>query len=92
MDNKISGGVKSSHHLHIENKNKVTVTGVHSVVNMNERMAVLAIDGGTLTVKGSGIVLNKLSVDDGNLILEAQSIESASYTGKGSPLLKRLFK
>lgn len=92
MENKITGGVKRSHTLHIDNQNKVTVSGVQTVLNMNEKMAVLRLDAATLTIKGSGITLNKLSVDDGNLVLEAENIDGVTYSGKGSPILKRLFK
>lgn len=95
MENKISGGVRRSHSLHIEKngeQNKVTVSGVQSVVNMNEKIAVLQLDAAVLSLRGSGITLNKLSVEDGNLSLEAQNIESVQYSGKGSPILKRLFK
>ena len=95
-DNKIAGGRGRAHVLHIEKggeQTKVTVSGVQSVIHMNEKAAAVKIPDGTLVVKGSGITLNKLSVEDGSLILEAHSVDGVAYSGgKGAPVLRRLFK
>jgi sporulation protein YabP len=85
--------VKRNHALHIENEKKIVITGVISVISINEKSAALSISGGTLTVRGGGISINKLSVEDGTLTLDLDYIENVAYNAKSNaPMLKKLFK
>jgi sporulation protein YabP len=85
--------VKRNHALHIENEKKIVITGVVSVISINEKSATLNIFSGALTVRGGGISINKLSVEDGTLTLDLDYIESVAYSAKNNaPILKKLFK
>ena len=79
----------------IEDRVKLTATGVIDVDNDNENV-ILATQLGTLIVKGANFRINKLNVDVGELIIEGE-IDSILYSdgygkkSKGS-LLSKMFR
>ena len=61
-----------AHNLILEERGNLTITGVPDVDSFDEEMVV------ELTVRGSGLHINKIDVEAGELSLEGQ-IDSLSY-------------
>jgi len=68
------------HNLILENRNMLTVSGVSDVDSFDEQSVVIFTDMGELTVRGSNLHINKLSLDIGELNLEGK-IVSLAYAG-----------
>lgn len=59
-----------AHSLSIDNRERMTLTGVNDVESFNELEILLATDAGILTITGEGLHISKLNLDDGQLMLE----------------------
>ena len=83
------------HNIIMENRGKLTVSGVEDVESFNEESVVLDTIQGTLTVDGSGLHINKLNVQTGELTVEGE-ISGIVYHddgySKGAGFFSRLFK
>ena len=82
--------------IHLENRKKVSLTGVLEVLSFDEDKIELNTSGGMLILKGRGLKMNKLDVENGDVIISGL-IYSLIYSGKAAKkekeaLLKRLFK
>ena len=69
------------HNVTIEGREKLTITGVKDVTSFDDNVVVLDTEAGGLTIKGSGLHINRLSVEDGNLFVEGYVI-SCVYSDK----------
>ncbi|NLO81687.1 MAG: sporulation protein YabP [Clostridiales bacterium] len=91
-------GVRSrSHSVLIENREKVTITGVVDVDSFDEASVVLVTDYGFITLHGQDLHINKLNLEEGQLIVEGEIIalqysDSDGMSGKGSGIFSRLFR
>ncbi len=54
----------------VENRNKVTITGVEQVESFNENIIILMTVKGGMTIKGEGLNVGKLNLDDGNVKID----------------------
>lgn len=84
------------HNISIEGREKLQITGVTEVDSFNDNIVSLNTEMGGLTIKGNELHINKLNVDDGNLIVEGYII-SCVYTQKDENhkqggLLSKIFK
>jgi len=70
-----------SHSITIEGREKLSITGIRDVASFDDSMVVLDTEAGGLTIKGTGLHINRLSVDEGNLLIEGYII-SCSYNDK----------
>ena len=82
--------------LSLENRKKLTLTGVVEVLNFDEEKISLTTNNGNLNIKGEGLKMNKLDVQNGDVIIVG-TISSMVYTGKSAKkdkgnLLKKLFQ
>lgn len=82
--------------LVLENRNKLTITGVLDVLSFDDQIVILETDLGLLTVKGENLRINKLSIDNSEVIIEGE-ISSLSYSQKtlekkGDGILSKIFK
>lgn len=87
--------VKAQNHiLHMENRQKLDITGVVKVINFNEEQINLNTVMGNMTIKGKNIKINKINVDTGDMSIEGEfnSIVYSSKTSSGENILKKLFK
>lgn len=89
---KIEG--KSSFNL--ENRKRLTLSGVVEVVSFNEDQIILNTSLGTLNIKGEGLKMNKLDVQNGDVIING-IVNSCIYVNKENKkekekLLSKLFK
>ena len=67
-----------SHSLSLSDRRRLTVSGVEDVESFDEDTVTLVTCGGTLTVRGSGLKIEKLSLDGGELVVEGR-IDSLDY-------------
>lgn len=69
------------HSLSLENRENLRLTGVSDVDSFDEQTVTIFTDMGELTVRGSGLHINKLSLDTGELSLEGR-VDSLSYSNQ----------
>ena len=85
------------HNVILENRKRLTLSGIEDVDSFDEDTIVLFADGGSLTVKGSGLHINKLSVETGEVSIEGE-VDSLVYSdgdgakNRGVGFLARLFR
>lgn len=85
-----------AHNLILENRKKLTLSGIEDVDSFDEESIVLLTEGGTLSICGEGLHINKLSVETGEVSIEGH-VDSLVYSdgssgkGKGG-FLARLFR
>ncbi len=60
------------HSLSLQQRQKLSVTGVTEVISFEENAVVLSTELGTLVVQGHGLQLKTLSVDGGDVAVEGQ--------------------
>ena len=77
------------HSLSLSDRRRLTVSGVEDVESFDEDTVVLATGGGALTVRGSGLKIEKLSLDGGELVVEGR-IDSLDYA-ENSPGRRSFF-
>lgn len=71
MDNeKKPKPIPKSHSLRMEDRGKLTVTGVEDVESFDENEIVMLTTRGDLTVRGSGLHIGKISLDESELRVE----------------------
>jgi sporulation protein YabP len=87
--------LETAHNIIMENREKMTISGVEDVESFDEETVVLFTQMGLLTVKGSELRINKLNVDTGEVIVEG-NVDMCQYSDenrqKGGGFLKKLFK
>lgn len=94
-DNKL---VKSrTHSILMENRERVTITGVEDVDSFDESAILLLTGLGYITLHGIDLHINKLNLEEGQLIVEGEIVgleynEGGGYQNKGEGFIKRLFK
>lgn len=83
------------HNIIMENRKKLTVSGVTDVDRFDENTVLLYTNMGELTVKGNDLHVNELSVTDGEMNIEGE-IDAVIYGDRDrqSPLslLGKLFR
>ena len=82
--------------LNLEDRKKLTLSGVVEVMSFDEEKIDLTTKLGNLTIKGEELKMNKLDVQNGDVIIIG-NISSMVYNGKVSKknvesLLNKLFK
>lgn len=86
--------VTAPHHVILENRNSLSVSGVEEVESFDENSIVMYTAKGTLVVHGEELHIEKLSLDGGDLMVEG-NIDTLSYEDEGREkggLLARLFR
>ena len=82
--------------LSVENRKKLILTGVIEVISFNEEQIILNTNLGTLNIKGQGLKMNKLDVQNGDVIIIG-TINSCIYTNSEAKkekesIISRLFR
>lgn len=91
------GGGGVIQNLVLENREKLSVSGVLDVLSFDDQIVMIETELGLLTVKGENIRINKLSLDTSEVVVEGE-IDSLSYSNKeldkknGGGLLGKIFK
>ena len=84
----------SEHGLTLDDRERLTVTGVEEVESFDENSIVMVTGRGTLVVRGSDLHIEQLSLDGGQLRVEG-NVESLAYeddVGGHVGLWGRLFR
>lgn len=93
-DRKIGGG---KHSVTMENRERISITGVIDVLSFDEESIVADTDLGVMMIKGMNLHVNRLNLEEGQLMIdgEVDSLEYSEGTGfgksKGS-LFSKIFK
>lgn len=66
------GEERMPHRLQLDNRNRLTMTGVTEVVSFEDTAVVLQTSQGTLTVQGEGLQLKTLSLEGGQVAVDGQ--------------------
>jgi len=74
--------IKMPHNVIMENREKLNISGVNDVDSFDEQSVVIFTDMGELTVKGSGLQIQKFSVDTGELTVSGR-VYLLSYSEDG---------
>lgn len=80
----------------LENRGKLSISGVLDVLSFDDQVVILETDLGLLTVKGENLRINKLSIDTSEVIIEGD-ISALTYSDKemdkkNSSFLGKIFK
>jgi sporulation protein YabP len=83
--------------LILENRERLTITGVVDVLSFDDQIVIVETQLGLLTIKGDDLRINKLSIDSSEVIIEGEiynlgySEETTNKKNNGS-LLGKIFK
>ena len=85
------------HNLILENRKKLSVSGIEEVESFNEEEIILRTsEHGILVIKGEGLHINKLSVDSGDVSIvgDVSNMDyiDRSQKAKGQGLISRLLR
>lgn len=80
----------------LENRKKLSLTGVAEVVNFNDKQIMLNTSAGGLNIKGEELKMTKLDVQNGDVAIIGK-INSFAYTGSevkqdNESIIAKLFK
>lgn len=82
--------------LILENRGKLSVSGVLDVLSFDDQVVMIETELGLLTVKGQNLRINKLSIDTSEVIVEGEISYLAYSEGAQSKssggLLGKIFK
>ena len=86
-----------AHKLLLNNRRTGTVSGVTDVISFDIAEILLETEQGMLTIKGSDLHINRLSVEKGDVEIEGKLYaflysDMSHAKGSGESLLGRLFK
>lgn len=71
------------HSVILENREKLSISGVEHVDNFNSELIVVETIAGIITIKGDELDMNKLNIEDGNVSITG-TIHSMTYSDRGS--------
>lgn len=75
-------GLSAPHHVVIEERKSLTVSGVEDVERFDETTIVLSTSKGTMVVTGENLHIEKLSLDGGDLKVEGD-VDAVTYEDDG---------
>lgn len=65
--------------LVLENRNKLSISGVKDVLSFDDQVVIMETELGLLTIKGENLKINKLSIDTQEVIVEGE-INNLGYS------------
>lgn len=82
--------------LILENREKLSISGVLDVLSFDDQVVIVETELGLLTIKGENLRINKLSIDTSEVIVEGE-IYNLAYSEndidkKSSGFLNKIFK
>lgn len=86
----------SRHRIVLEERERLSLTGVTDVIAFDEESITADTDMGIIVIRGEGLHISRLNLDEGVLQTEG-SVDSIEYgdgeaSGRGGFLLGRIFK
>lgn len=81
------------HTLMLDNRKRLVLTGAEDVNGFNEETVSVKTAAGTLTIRGSGLHIDKLNLETGDVTVEGE-INSMQYSGRDASRtrLSKLFR
>ncbi|GFI61759.1 spore protein YabP [Clostridiales bacterium] len=94
MGNDINNSYR--HRILLEEREKLSITGVTDVIAFDEETITADTDMGAITIRGEGLHISKLNLDEGILQTEG-SVDSIEYgdgstANKGGFILGKIFR
>lgn len=85
---------EKQHSVILEGRARLSVSGVEDVESFDEDNVLVMTTRGTLNIKGTGLRIDKLSLDHGELSLEGDvySLQYEDNVRRGEGLWQRLFR
>ncbi len=82
------------HTVIMEDRRTLSLTGITDIDSFDEQLVAVFTDTGELLVRGSGLHINKIDVEAGELSLEGEifSLEYTSNISQKSNLWSRIFR
>lgn len=95
-DRKMANTMNIIQNLVLENREKLSISGVLDVLSFDDQVVIVETELGLLTIKGENLRINKLSIDTSEVIVEGE-IYNLSYSEndldkKTSGFLNKIFK
>ncbi|MCR4925905.1 MAG: sporulation protein YabP [Clostridiales bacterium] len=86
--------ISMPHNLILEDRHSLSVSGVNDVDSFDEQTIVAYTDKGELTVRGSSLHINRLSVETGELTVEGDivSLTYADEQPKSAGFFSKVFR
>jgi len=86
-----------SQNIILENREKLSVSGVEHLDSFNDNSVVMETHQGVLSIKGDNLDINKLNLEDGNVVVEGKIYsmiysDKDSLSSKGVGFLGKMFK
>lgn len=74
MDDKktMQNGKMNAHNVIMENREKVVITGIIDIHSFDDELVLTETEMGILTIKGKDLKMNKLNLDNTELVVEGQ--------------------
>ena len=69
-DRKIPNSMNIIQNLILENREKLSISGVLDVLSFDDQMVIVETDLGLLTIKGENLRINKLNIDIAEVTIE----------------------
>lgn len=96
MNNENFANNEKIQNLILENRKKLSISGVLDVLSFDDQIVILDTNLGILTVKGEDIRINKLSIDTSDISIEG-TINSLAYSARkeakdAKTLMGKIFK
>jgi len=83
-----------AHSVVMDNRERISVTGVNDVESFNDSEVVLSTEQGILIITGSMLHISRLNLDDGQLIVGGM-IDTVEYDGseqKRAGIFSKVFR
>lgn len=85
-----------NHKVILENRERLTISAVEDIESFDEEKVVVITEMGTMTVTGADFRINRLNVEDGQLVIEGE-IDDIEYSDtvredKSGGFFGRLFR
>ncbi|NLC87892.1 MAG: sporulation protein YabP, partial [Clostridiaceae bacterium] len=68
----INNNINVIQNLILENREKLSVSGVLDVLSFDDQVVIIETELGLLTIKGENLRINKLSIDTSEVIVEGE--------------------
>ena len=80
-ERKIINNTSVIQNLILENRGKLSVSGVVDVLSFDDQVVIIETELGLLTIKGDSLRINKLNIDTSEVIVEG-NISYLAYSNK----------
>ena len=95
-DRKLSNSVNVIQNLVLENREKLSISGVLDVLSFDDQVVIVETELGLLTIKGENLRINKLSIDTSEVVVEGEiynlSYSENDFDKKSGGFLNKIFK